>query len=133
MGFFSFFGIAPRSSVKLYFLEEGVRMLRVEEFICPHKRDKVFRVGEIDDVMRIPRQHVHRLNLLSADLKLQHFIRPDLSLLNQAVTGDNDKEFPLAVVPVLALRDPGLRDIDAELSVIQGLQGRQASLPQDRR
>ena len=97
-------------------------MLRVEEFIGPHEGDEVFRFGEVDDVVGVARQHVDRLDLLSADLKLQHLIRPDLPFLNQGVTGDDDEELPLAVVPVLPLRDPGLRDIDAELSVIHGLQ-----------
>ena len=83
-------------------------MLRIEEFVGPHEGDEIFRVGEVDDVVGIARQHVHRPDLLSADLKLQHFIRPDLPLLNQAVAGNDDEEFPLAVVPVLALRDAGL-------------------------
>ena len=38
-------------------------MMRVEEFVGPHEGDEVFRVGEIDDVVGIARQHVHGLDL----------------------------------------------------------------------
>ena len=91
-----------------HLLKKSVGMLRIKEFVCPHQRDKVFRIREIDDVVGIARQHVHCPDSLSADLKFNHLVRPDLPLLNQAMTGNDDKEFPLAVVPVLALGDSRL-------------------------
>ena len=93
----------------------------VEEFIGPHERDKILCIREIDNIVGIAREHVNGLDSITGYLKLDHFVRPDLPLLNQAVTGDDDKELPFAVVPVLALGDAGFGDIDAELAVIRGL------------
>ena len=94
----------------------------IEDFICPHYGDQVFRVGEIDDIVGVSRQHMDSLDTVARDLKLDDFVRTDLALLDEAVTGDNDEELPLAVVPVLSLRDPRLRDIYTELTVICGFQ-----------
>lgn len=63
---------------------------------------------------------MNSLNLITAYLKFNHFICPDFSLLNQAMTGYNNKKFPFAVVPVLTLCDTGLRDVDTELTMVNG-------------
>ena len=59
-------------------------------------------------------------NLISRNFKIQHFICADLAFLNQSVTGNNDKEFPLGMMPMLSFRDAGFRDIYAELSAFLG-------------
>ena len=58
------------------------------------------------------------LDLVTRYLKLYNFIRSDLSLLDKPVTRYDNKEFPLGIMPVLALCDAGLGDVDAELTVI---------------
>ena len=40
-------------------------MLGVKALVGPHHRHQIFRIGEVDDIMGVPRQHMHRLNLLS--------------------------------------------------------------------
>ena len=53
-------------------------------------------------------------------LEVQHLVRSDLPLLNQCFTRDHDKELPLCVMPVLALGNTRVGDIDAELAVTNG-------------
>lgn len=100
------------NTMLLYLLKERIRMGRVEDLVCPHHGHKVLRFGQVDNVVRIAGQHMNRLNMIAADLKLDHFVRPDFPLLNQPVTSNHDKEFPLSVVPMLAFRDAGLGYID---------------------
>ena len=57
----------------------------------------------INDVVGVFRQHVHRLDAIPAHFKFDHFIRADLPLPNQAMTGHHDEKIPFAVVPVLPL------------------------------
>lgn len=93
-------------------------MCGVEDFVAVHYGDEVFGVGEIDDVVGISREHDDRLYPVAGDFILQHFICPFLSHLYQAVALDDDKLFPFCVVPVLALGDAGLGNIDADLSAL---------------
>ena len=103
-------------------LEEGVRVIRVEQLVRPHQGDEVLSVAEVDDVVRPARDHMHGLDLLSRNLKADLFVRVDIALLDPRAAADDDEELPLTVMPVLTLGDPGLRDIHAELTVIGGLQ-----------
>ena len=48
----------------LYRLKEGIRPLRVENFIAGHHRHQVFRLAQVDDIMRPARNHMYRLNLI---------------------------------------------------------------------
>ena len=52
-------------------------MLRIKLLICPHHRHQIFRLRQVDDVMRKARQHLHRLKLLAANLVLTYFVRDD--------------------------------------------------------
>ena len=72
--------------------------------------------------MGITGQHMDCLDLFSRNLKLDHFLGPDLAFLDQAVAGNDDEELPLAVVPVLALGDAGLGDVHRKLPVIDRFQ-----------
>ena len=45
-------------------------------------------------------------------LKLSDFICPYFPLLNQSMAGDNNEEFPFAIVPVLSFGGAGAADID---------------------
>jgi hypothetical protein len=66
---------------------------------------------------------VNRLYFISRNLKVQHrirlavLIRTDSAFLDQPVSGNDDEELPLAVVPMLTFGNSGLRDIDGELPV----------------
>ncbi len=57
-------------------------------------------------------------DILSGNFEFYDFVRVYAALLNEAVTGDDDEELPLAMVPVLAFSDAGLRDIDADLTAV---------------
>lgn len=66
--------------------------------------------------MRIARQHLYCLNLVTADFVFTDFVRTDAAFLNQAMACDNDEEFPLGVMPVLALGNPRFGDVDGKLA-----------------
>ena len=113
-----------------YRFKKRIRLVGIEDLVGPHEGNEILGLAEVDDVMRVSRQHVNRLDLLTADLKLDDLVGADLPLLNEPVARDHNKELPLAVVPVLPFGDARLRDIHAELVVVQGLQklGERASL-----
>ena len=94
-------------------------MVRIEYFITGHHRDQVFRLGQVDDIVRPAGNHVDGLDLVSRDLELHHFAGVDVALLNQPVTGDHDEQLPLAVMPVLSLGDARSADVDGHLSAIR--------------
>ena len=97
-------------------------MIRIKDFICPHNRDEIFCLRQINDVVGLSRQHLYRLDAIPAHFKFDHFIRADLPLPNQAMTGHHDEKLPFAIVPVLPLRDARLGNVHAELTVVCGLQ-----------
>lgn len=104
-------------------IEERIQVRRIKDLIAVHHRDKVLRVGEVDDVVRIARQHVDALDVVARDLELDDLALGvvEVALLDEAVTTDHDEELPLGVVPVLALGDAWLADVDAHLATIQGM------------
>ena len=108
--------------VSLYVLSEGVWLTGVEPLVGPHDGHQVFGVAEVDDVVGIPWQHVHRLDVVSIHLKFQNLIRADFPLLNQAVAADHHEKLPLGVVPVLALGDSRLGDVHGNLAAVSGFQ-----------
>lgn len=84
-------------------LKESVRMIGIKNFICPHHGHKVLCLAQVDDVVRVSRQHVDSLYPVSAHLKLDNLIGSNLPLLNKSMTGNYDEKLPLAVMPVLPL------------------------------
>ena len=88
-------------------------MLRVKDLVAGHDRDQIFRLGQVNDIMRPTGNHVDGFDLIPRDLKFHRFASIDVPLLNQSVTGNHDEQFPFGVVPVLPLGDAGLTDIDA--------------------
>ena len=97
-------------------------MIWIKHLICPHHGNEVLRLRQIDDIVRVSRQHMNCLDLISGYLKLDYFISSNLPFLNEAVTGYNNEELPLGVMPVLSLCDPGFADIHGELAMISGFQ-----------
>ena len=71
--------------------------------------------------MGVTRKHVDGLDMVAGDLELDDFVGAQLALLDEAVAGDDDEELPLGVVPVLALGDAGLGDVDGDLAAIEGV------------
>ena len=97
----------------------GIRFIRVENLIAIHHRDEVLGLREIDDIVRVSRQHVHSLDIVARDLEFDHFVGTELAFLDQAMAGDDDEELPLGVVPVLAFGDARLGNVDGHLAGVQ--------------
>ena len=99
-------------------VEVGIGARGVEALVAVHHGDEVVGLAEVDDVVGIAGEHVHGLDVLACDFVVPHFVGAFLAQLDEAVAADDDKGFPLAVVPVLALGDAGLGDVDAHLSAV---------------
>ena len=65
--------------------------------------------------------HVDRFYLVAGDLEFDCLAGVDVTLLNEAVALDDDELLPLAVMPVLALGDAGLADVDGDLAAVLGV------------
>lgn len=93
-------------------------MVRVKDFIASHDRHQILRLRQIDDVVRPARDHVDSLDLITGNLKLHRFASVDIAFLNQTVTSHHNEQFPLGVVPMLALGDARTADVDGHLPTI---------------
>ncbi len=73
--------------------------------------------------MGVAREHVDGLDVVAIDFPLQHFALGivQVPLLDEPVALDHNKLLELGVVPVLALGDTGLGDVDAYLTGIEGV------------
>lgn len=106
----------------LHLLPVSIGVCGIELLVRPHEGDEGLRFAQIDDVVRIAGQHMHCLDLLTRDLELPNLVAADAPLLDEPVPRDDDEELPLAVVPMLPLRDAGLRDVHAELPALLRLE-----------
>ncbi len=73
-------------------------MVGVKDLVAGHHRHQILCVGQIDDIMGPAGDHVHRLDLFTADLKFHGFSRVDIALLDQTVTIHHNKLLPLGVM-----------------------------------
>ena len=96
----------------LHLFKISIRPGWVERFVGPHKSHQFFRIGKINDVVRITGNHFHDLYLFPADLKIDYFIRSDLTKPDQAMTAHHHEFLILGMMPVLAFRYPRFGDID---------------------
>ena len=96
-------------------------MVRVKDLVAGHDRHQIFRLGQVDNVVGPAGDHMDRLDLIPGNLKLHRLASVDVPLLNQAVTGHDDEQLPLGVVPVLALGDAGAADVDGHLAAVGGM------------
>lgn len=103
------------------FVKVGVGPVRIEYLVAVHDGDEVFGVGEVDDIVGIAGEHDDGLDFVTTHLVVEDFVGTFLAELDEAVAGDDDELFPLGVVPMLALGDAGLGDVDAYLSAIEGV------------
>ena len=102
----------------LNFFKVCIWLIRVEFLITIHHGNQVLSVAEVDNVMRIARQHMDALDVVACDFKLYHLVGAELALLDEAVAGDYDEKLPLGVVPVLAFGDAGAGDVDGDLATV---------------
>lgn len=93
-------------------------MLWVKNLIASHDRHQIFRLRQVDDVMRPAGNHMDSFNFIPENLKLHRLSGIDVALLNQTMTSHYDEQFPLAVVPMLPLGDTWSADVNGHLSAV---------------
>ena len=71
--------------------------------------------------MGVTREHDDGLDPVTTHLVVEDFVGAFLAELDEAVARDDDKLFPLGVVPMLSFGDTGLGDVDAHLSTVEGV------------
>ena len=103
------------------FVKVGVGPVRIENLVAVHDGDEVFGIGEVDDIVGIAGKHDDGLDFVTTHLVVEDFVRALFAELDEAVARNDDKLFPLGVVPMLALGDAGLGDVDAYLSAVEGV------------
>ena len=103
------------------FVKVGVGPVRIEYLVAVHDGNEVFGIGEVDDVVGIAGEHDDGLDFVTTHLIVEDFVRALLAELDEAVARDDDELFPLGVVPMLALGDTWLRDVDAPLAAVEGV------------
>ena len=95
------------------FFKKRIRLLRIEHLIASHDRHQILCVRKIDDVVRPAWDHVNCFDLIPAYFEFNHLSGVNITLLNQAVTVNDNKLLPFGVVPMLTFGDAGFGDIDA--------------------
>ena len=103
------------------FVKVGIGTVRIEYLVAVHDSDEVFGVGEVDDVVGVAGEHDDTLDFVTTHLVVEDFVGAFLAELDEAVARDNDELFPLGVVPMLTFGDTRLRDVDAYLSAVEGV------------
>lgn len=105
-------------------VEVSIWTIGIENLIAVHDGHEVFGFAQIDDVVGIAREHDDRLNLVA-----RYFIVENLGIrvgfvsqLNESMSADYREVLELAVVPMLALGDSGLGDVDADLTIGEGVE-----------
>ena len=102
----------------LHRFPECIRMSRIKDLIAGHNSNQILGVRQIDDIVCPSRNHINRFNLLTTDFKFHGLSGIDIPLLDQAVPMDNNELFPLTIVPMLALGDTRLGNINAYLATV---------------
>ena len=103
------------------FVKVGVGTVRIEYLVAVHDGDEVFGIGEVDDIVGIAGKHDDGLDFVTTHLVVEDFVGTFLAELDEAVARDDDELFPLGVVPMLTFGDTRLRDVDAYLSAVEGV------------
>ena len=101
-----------------HLLVVGVGVLGVEGLVGPHDRHEVLGVGQVGDGVRVAGDHLHGAHVRAAhDIlvdgeRVALGVLPHLPQLDRRGAGDDQEPLPLAHVPVVALGDAGLGNID---------------------
>ena len=111
-----------------HLLVVGVGVLGVEGLVGPHDRHEVLGVGQVGDGVRVAGDHLHgahvrtRDNVLVDGERVAADILAHLPQLDGGGAGDHQEPLPLAHVPVVALGDTRLRDVDGDLPALRRAQ-----------
>lgn len=114
--------------MRLDLLVVGVRVLGVEGLVGPHDRHEVLGVGQVGYGVRVARDHLHGAHVRPRNYVLVDGERVPLGILpyfpqlDRRGAGDHQEPLPLAHVPVVALGDAGLRDVDGDLAALRRAQ-----------
>lgn len=114
--------------MRLDLLVVGVGLLGVEGLVGPHDRHEVLGVGQVGDGVRVAGDHLNHAHVRAGDGVLVDGERvalgvlPHLPQLDGCGAGDHQEPLPLAHVPVVALGDAGLRDVDGDLAALRRAQ-----------
>ncbi len=103
---------------RLHDLPKSIRSLWIKHLVACHHRHQIFRLRQINNVVCPSGDHVDRFDLLSRNLELNHLSSVSVPLLDQAMAGNDDKQLPLGVVPVLSFGDARLADVDRYLAAV---------------
>lgn len=103
------------------FVKVGVGPVRIENLVAVHDGDEVFGVGEVDDVVGVTGEHDDGLDFVTTHLVVEDFVGAFLAELDEAVARNDDELFPFGVMPMLSLGDTWLRDVNAHLSAVEGV------------
>lgn len=122
--------------MRLDLLVVGVRILGVEGLVGPHDRHEVLGVGQVGDGVRVARDHLDHAHVGAAHHvlvdgeRVTFGVLPRLPEPDACGAGDHQEPLPLAHVPVVALGDAGLRDVDGDLAALRRAQelGERAAL-----
>ena len=73
--------------------------------------------------MGVAGEHVDGLNVVAVDFPFEDFAFGvvEVTLLNEAMTFDDNELLELCVMPVLTFGDAGLTDVDADLACVEGV------------
>lgn len=110
--------------MRLDLLVVGVGVLGVEGLVGPHDRHEVLGVGQVGYGVRVARDHLHgahvrpRNYVLVDGERVPPGILPYFPQLDRRGAGDHQEPLPLAHVPVVALGDAGLGDVDGDLAAL---------------
>ena len=110
--------VCPRRTSLSDLFEECIRSILIQHFRCPHDCNKILRIAQVDDIVRPARFHPYALDMVTGYFILLDLIILQIPHLDKTMTLNNDKYLVLAVVPVLALGNAWLRNVDAYLPAV---------------
>ena len=66
-------------------------MLRVKDLVTGHDRDQIFRLRQVNDIVRPAGNHVDSLDLVPRNLKLHRFASIDVPFLDQTMPSHHNE------------------------------------------
>ena len=94
-----------------YFIEESIWLFRIENFVAVHHCYEIIRIAQVNNVVSVAREHNDALDFISTYLIIEDFTGSFLAKLNQTMTGNNDEQLPLGMMPMLTFGYSRLRYI----------------------
>ena len=107
-------------STIFHFLEIGIGMYGIENFVTPHKGNHI-RVAEVFDVVGIPYGNVDNFQFFAADIIADDFAGSLVSGIHVAeayhsFSADDQKLFIFCMMPMIAFGNAWLGNVDRKLS-----------------